>query len=223
MLTTLGQPGLLARMQAHMRAHGSTHACSHAYAHARAGVRPTCIEYPEYAQPALSTQSNPSAVSTRRSATERNVALGDRRVGAEPLELIVAGSPNRGLAGFGPACHVGAACQVPAKLVRTVLPAALQILPPDLVPQVVTAVLKSLPADSLAEAAPTILRAVPTRLIPSVLPAALEALSEDLAPLVVTAVLTALPAESLPDIAPSVLRAVSRPWLAHLQLLRLWP
>jgi hypothetical protein len=105
----------------------------------------------------------------------------------------------------------------------TVLPAALQILPPDLVPQVVTAVLKSLPADSLAEAAPTILRAVPTRLIPSVLPAALEALSEDLAPLVVTAVLTALPAESLPDIAPSVLRAVSRPRLARLQLLGLRP
>lgn len=92
-----------------------------------------------------------------------------------------------------------------SRVIRTVLPAALEALSEDLAPLVVTAVLKALPAESLPDIAPSLLRAVPAKLIASVLPAALQALPTDIVPIVISAALRGSPkSPAVTSSAPSV-------------------
>ena len=78
---------------------------------------------------------------------------------------------------------------VPAEKIATVLPGALQVLPPTIATAVVKAVLQKLPEAQLPELAPAVLRSVPKQLIPAVLPHALQALPIDLIPRIVSATL----------------------------------
>jgi hypothetical protein len=98
----------------------------------------------------------------------------------------------------------------PAELIVSVLPNALQDLPPDIATAVVKAVLTALPAverlpDLALAASPAAvlpLQSVPVELIALVLPNALQELPPDMATAVMKAVLAALPAVPLQSVPP---------------------